>query len=339
MIKPTTRVYLEQTLEGVSIPAIIHNGNFFFVDIDVYENGRVECWNFEDFENFKKNVNEGWVRVNIPDNKDISIHGLGSWTISNGNWSFSQKTFIDYVLSLIKELNPTMDNIYRYTQKKINGISVGEDGRGKIYKEHKRVQDDIFTEKINGQCVNLFYKIKKDYHLIKVNVFTDNTINLSRLENTVELNFEEFEKLVNNEIIVTEVPINSKVQIYGLGSFTIHKTSHITSIKEKLLEIKDIQRDLKGESSTIEICIEAYEIYMGNPTLANKEKLKISYENVPDHQKIYVGDMDTKDIEVRMIIYGEQEIENWSHYKVAKAMGEKLPTITIPKLNDEKNNS
>lgn len=52
---------------------------------------------------------------------------------------------------------------------------------------------------------------------------------------------------------------------------------------------------------------------------------------------MYVGDMDTKDIEVRMIIYGDQEIENWSHYKLAKERGEALPTIIVPKPNDEQN--
>ena len=50
---------------------------------------------------------------------------------------------------------------------------------------------------------------------------------------------------------------------------------------------------------------------------------------------MYVGDMDVKDTAVRMIIYGEQEIENWSHYQVAKERGEELPTINIPNPKKE----
>ena len=98
-------------------------------------------------------------------------------------------------------------------------------------------------------------------------------------------------------------------------------------------------RDLNGQPSSIDICREAHQNYISNPTIENRKKLKISYENVPDHQKMYVGDMDMKDIEVRMIIYGENEIENWSHYQVAKSLGKPLPTIEITKPNDEKNNS
>ena len=39
--------------------------------------------------------------------------------------------------------------------------------------------------------------------------------------------------------------------------------------------------------------------------------------------------------EIRMIIYGKQEIENWSHYQVAKKLGDELPNIEIPEIKDE----
>ena len=71
------------------------------------------------------------------------------------------------------------------------------------------------------------------------------------------------------------------------------------------------------------------------PMADNKEKLRISYERVPDHHKMYVGDMDIKDTQVRMILYGKQEIEGWSHYQVAQALGEELPTIDIPESEED----
>ncbi|NML37727.1 hypothetical protein HHL17_11030 [Chitinophaga sp. G-6-1-13] len=335
MINPTTRVYRKQLIEGFSIPAIIHNGSYFFVDIDVYADGRVECWHFEDIEHFKKDVRRGWVVSGIPDNNEISIHGLGSWTIINGSWLFDKESFIDYVLKLIKELNPALENIYQYSQKTVNGIKIGESGNGSVYKEHKRTPNDLFPEKITGESVNLFYKVNNEYYLTKVLVFPDLTISLSRLEKTVDINLEEFEELINKEIIVSEIPAGSIVNIYGLGSFTVQEAQYTTDIKEKLLEVRDLIKELKGEPSAIDVCREAYQRYIDHPTLNNKEQLKISYEAVPDHQKMYVGDMDTKDTAVRMIIYGEQEIENWSHYRVAKAMGEKLPTIQVPTPKEE----
>lgn len=304
MIKPSTKVYKKQILEGFSIPAIIHNGSYFFVDIDVYENGRVSCWHLEDFEHFKNDVHRGWVSTCIPENENISIHGLGDWQIQNGNWLFNNDSFIEYVHNLIKELNPNLENIYKYSEKKINGISVYESGNGKIYKELKNFKNDPFPEKIDGDSINLFYKKGVEYELVKVNIFNDDTIQLSRIKKPIDLTLEKFEQLIEQKKLISEIPPNSKVSIYGLGSFEIVKTSFVTKIKDKLLEVKDTLRELKGEPSTIDICIEAHQNYIDNPTEENREKLRISYENVPKHQRMFVGDMDTKDREVRMIIYG-----------------------------------
>lgn len=339
MINPTTKVYRQKTVEGFSIPAIIRNGSYFFVDLDVYEDGRVNCWNFEDFEHFKKDVRRGWVKLSIPDNEEISINGLGAWTITGGVWIFEQESFIDYVLSLIKKLNPKLKNIYQHSMKKVNGVTISERGNGTIYKTHYDTPDDVCPDKIDGKSTNLFYKVKDEYHLVQLNIFADQTLRLSRLEETVELSFPELEELVTKEIIVTQVPALSRVHIYGLGSFTMKEVQYCADVQQKLLEIRDIIGKLNGAPTSIQLCRQAHTQYISDPTLSNKERLKICYENVPDHQKMYVGDMDTKDVEVRMIIYGEQEIERWSHYQLAKARGEKLPTITIPTPKNKTHNS
>ncbi len=35
-------IYRNQVINGVTIPRFIHNGTYFFVDLEVYEDGRVE---------------------------------------------------------------------------------------------------------------------------------------------------------------------------------------------------------------------------------------------------------------------------------------------------------
>ncbi|MCB9871486.1 MAG: hypothetical protein H6837_16640 [Planctomycetes bacterium] len=81
---------------------------------------------------------------------------------------------------------------------------------------------------------------------------------------------------------------------------------------------------------------EAFQQYLEEPTLKAKDELQAAYEAVPEHHRMYVGDMDTKDIPVRMIIYGEEEIEGWSHRAVARSLGEEeLPPIDVPKPEDE----
>ncbi|MBD2767526.1 hypothetical protein IC235_06435 [Hymenobacter sp. BT664] len=272
--------------------------------------------------------------LNIPDKEEISIHELGSWKIKEGSWLFSKESFIDYVLSLIKELNPELQNIYTYSQKVVNGVRIGEGGTGTVYKENKTIPHGLFPEKVDGDSVNLFYKLDEVYYLVKTNIFSDGTITLSRLEDPVQLSVEEFEGLAMQGMITTVVPLNARVHIYGLGSFTVDECFYSISLTDKLLQIKDVFRELRGELSTLDICREAHQDYLDNPTADNKEKLRISYEAVPSHHRRYVGDMDVKDTQVRMILYGKQEVEGWSHYQVAQAMGEQLPTINIPDSND-----
>ncbi|PSL26343.1 DUF7638 domain-containing protein [Chitinophaga ginsengisoli] len=331
-MQPTTRVYRKQIIEGVSIPALIHNDSYFFTDLDVYEDGRVSCWNFEDLEHFKKDVRRGWVALSVPENEYISIHGLGKWSVKNASWTFDSETFIEYVSSLIKELNPHMENIFKYRQKVVKGVRIGETGTGIIYKPEN--PKDIFPEKIEGNSTNLLYRSGDEYYLVKATVFADLKISLNRLEKPLDLTFAELQELVDKKVVLTELPAQARVCIYGLGSFNIGECGYVIAIDQKLLEIQDQLRELRGEPGSKQICIEAYNKYLENPVSENKEQLKVSYENVPAHERMYLGDMDTKDIPIRMIIYGEQEIENWSHYRVAKARGMELPVIRIPKQKD-----
>lgn len=325
------KTYRTKEIQGVSLPGFIKNGTHFFVDLEVYEDGRVECWNFQDFEHFKKDVNRGWVAVGIPDGNEISIHSLGSWKITDGSWKYTKSTFIDYVWSIVKELNPKLENLYTYSERKVNGMTIGESGRGKIYKEDKRIPNDPFPDKVKGTGINLFLKDDNaDYHLVRFDIYDRDSIIVSRYEKPLEMTLTEFEELVSNGKVLTEPPIGASVLVSGLGKFKIQEENYSTNISEKVLEIKDTIRVLKGEPSTVEVCTETYDRYVQNPTETLKQELKEAYEKIPEHERMYVGDMDIKDTAVRMIIYGNEEIENWSHYRAAKQMGKELPKITIP---------
>ncbi len=328
--------YRTKVIEGVSIPGIIKNGTHFFVDLEVYEDGRVECWNFEDFEHFKKDVQSGWVSVNIPNGCEISIHSLGNWTIDESSWIYNKDSFIDYVWSIVKHLNPNLTNLYTYSEKKVNGVTISESGKGKVYREKKSVPNDPFPEKIQGEGINLFFKDdKSEYHLVRFDVYHQDSIFVNRFEKPFEITLARFEQMISEGRILTDLPLGAQVCIFGLGKFKIQEKHFSAKISEKLLEVKGAIRVLNGEPSTLELCREVYQEYIDNPTEGLKEKLQEAYENIPEHERIYVGDMDVKDTAVRMIIYGEQEIENWSHYQIAKEMGDELPFINVPKPKKE----
>jgi hypothetical protein len=324
-----TRVYRQQVLEGFAIPAFIHNGSYFFVDLDIYENGRVQCWNFEDFASFQRDVHRGWVVLSIPDGQAISIHGLGNWRIEQGKWQFTKQTFIAHVERLIQELNPGWQNIYTYVERRVNGVVMGESGEGTVYK--KTTPASFFSERLDGASLNLFYRQSATYWLVQVTVFADGLVQLARLETPMDLTLVALRELVSQQVVVTEVPLGATVSVYGLGSFRAGPASYVASVQDKVLELEDMQRQLVGEPTTLELCRQAYAAYIAKPTVTYQDLLRTAYERVPEHLRAYVGDMDTRDTAVRMIVYGEQEIEGWSHYQVAQARGEELPTINLPK--------
>ncbi len=335
-IEPQTKVVRTKEIAGISIPAIIHNDSYFFDDLTVYEDGTVECWELTDLNLFKRKLEQGWVKLSIPNNKSISIHGLGDWKIDDGSWLFDKESFYEYVVSIIKKLNPESQNFYKIYKQKINGVSIMESGQGNIFKEQKEYEHEIFPTKINGESFNVFYKQDSKYFLVNLVAFADEKIQIHRLPEIIEFNLQELQKQVENGNILTDIPKNSVVEIYGLGNFKVLDTDYPSEkIEEKLLEVSDIIENLNNRPTSIEICREVFEEYIKNPTVELKEKLKIAYEKVPEHQRMYVGDMDMKDTAVRMIIYGDEEIKNWSHYIVAESMGEELPTINVPKPKDE----
>ena len=333
MHPPTTKVYRQQVQEGFSIPAIIRNGSYFFVDLDVYENGRVYCWNFEDFASFQRDVHRGWVVLQVPDGEALSVHGLGEWRIDHGEWQFNPQTFIAYVEALIRVLNPGWHNIHTHHERRVNGVVIGESGNGTVYK--KDAPTNFFSERIDGASINLFYRQEAAYWLVRVNVFADGTLHLARLDAPVELTLDALEHLVQEHVVLTQVPPGATVRVHGLGQFTVAQELHAVSVRNKLLEIRDIQRTLAGEPTSIQCCREAYEAYAAQPTASRRDALREAYERVPEHLKRYVGDMDIKDTQVRMVLYGEQEIEGWSHRQAAQALGEELPTIGLPKPEAE----
>lgn len=305
------KIYKKQIIEGVSIPAVIHNGNYYFVDLDVYENGRVYCWNFEDFEHFKNDVRRGWVVTSIPNGKNISIHNLGDWKIKNGKWNFDAESFIEYIEKQIREMNPHWENIYTHRQKIINGVRVGEDGKGTPYKVEMG-EYNWAKEKLDGESFDLFYKQDGFYSLVQVSVFKDATLHICRIENPFEISLEKFEEIIKNGEILSQIPTNSLVKIYGLGEFIAESEDYAEEIENLLLEIKEKVKELNNEPTFFDICLETFEMFKENPTEENRQKLKEAYENVPEHTRMYLGDMDTRDDEYILII--EDGIEEWLKY-------------------------
>ncbi|MFS0858475.1 hypothetical protein [Paenibacillus taichungensis] len=88
---------------------------------------------------------------------------------------------------------------------------------------------------------------------------------------------------------------------------TFSEESFAENVDDKYLELLDMYKKLSGEQTTFEECRNAYHLYLEDPSEFNRGQLKEKYERVPEHQRLYLSDMDTKDMDYQRIIYTPEE--------------------------------
>lgn len=328
-----TAITRTEVLEGFSIPGIIHNMQYHLTDLQVYSDGLISCWEMVDLSMFKDKLNKGWVVTSIPDGEAISIFSLGHWNIEQGEWQYTRETLYDYIYSLVKRLNPTLENLHNYNGS--NSKMVGKANVAKHFMPDPKPYhfDDLnsfFPRKVIGEKFHFFYRNEdtKTY-LAELSIYKSGHIEITNLPTKKIYKFEDLTDLAQKGILTTDLKIGETITILNLGSFRIASGSGV-DINFKLNELTDKFNELNGRENSIAKCARIFDEYKQNPTKKLRDELKEAYEAVPEHQRIFVGTMDTKDYEVRQVIYGDQVKKEWEdHY------GYEYPYDDMPKPIDE----
>jgi len=328
-----TTITRTEVLEGFSIPGIIHNMQYHFTDLQVYSDGLISCWEMVDLSMFKDKLNKGWVVTSIPDGEAISIFSLGHWRIQQGEWQHTKETLYNYVYSLVKKLNPTLENLHNY-----NGNNSKMVGKANVAKHfiptpkpyHFDDPNSFFPNRINGEKFHFFYRNDdNNTYLAELSIYKSGNIEITNLPKKKIHKFEDLNDLTKNGTLTTDLKIGETVSILNLGSFKVVSGSGV-DIKFKLNELTDKFNELNGRENSIAKCARIFDEYKQNPTKKLRDELKEAYEAVPEHQRIFVGTMDTKDYEVRQVIYGDIIKKEWED-----DYGYEYPYDDMPKPIDE----
>lgn len=301
---------IERTMKiaGRFVPGIIHNSSYFLVDLEVFEDGLIDCWEMVDLEIFEKKVQSGWVCPAVPEGEIISIHHLGAWKIESANWIFNTQNYTEHLRNIIGELNPKFHNIHNChgrTEKKFGKSRVSILGMAKGKPIRKENPNDYFSSTHKGESFRAFLKLSTtEYNLISVNIFSDGVIQLAGIPEPITLNITGFQDYINRDQITSDIPLHATVNIHGLGRCVFGECTYVVDISEKAKEVRDIIAKLCGDKTTSDICYEIYQSFQQDPSNENRVMLKKAYESVPDHLRIYIlGDMDDRDIPIIEIIY------------------------------------
>jgi hypothetical protein len=318
-------------IKGVSFEGIIRNGSYFLVDISVFEDGIVDCWEGVDLALFRKKVSEGWVRTSVPDGAVVSAHDLAHMTIANTEWLMTPQKLIERVEAIVKALNPSMLNLYD-----MNGSNVDRSGKIGVLKVNRMSNETwranensaLMAQPIKGITHKAFWRENDKVHIVTVSLFDDNQVRITGADTEEVMSFEA----LRDDDRLSVARKGDRIWIAGLGSFDVTDIE-FTIPKDAFLAELEISRDrMLGRMTPTLRTIEAFKRYMGSPDKESLEELREAYESVPAHMRRYCGNQDTKDIPIRIALYGEEEIENWSHYELAKSRGETLPSIRVPKV-------
>ena len=298
------KIYRYQRVEGKYFPGIINNANYFFTTVALYEDGVINCWEKVEFHNIKNVIDKDWLCCEAPNGENISIFQVGDYTIKSAKWKYNKETYYKTIIDNLKELNPKIESINKITRE----VSKEDYKKEMLVTSNpfKMEYKKNFYQWFDGDNTFIFYNLGGQLYLTTLTAYEDKTFEIGLLEEKY-FSLEEIKEMFEKNILTTEV--KDKFFIKDFAEIEIEKINYFVEKSQKFKEIEDMIKKVCEEETTLELCREAYFEYLADPCDYTKEKLRKAYEAVPEHERIYLGDMDSKDWDYQRILYSDKKRE------------------------------
>lgn len=295
-------IYRKQIIEGISVPGIIHNSNYYFVDMAVYEDGTVDCWHKSDLTQFRNDIDKGWVIPQVPIGAELSVYGLGDFTVRDAKWLHDKNGFYQYIENIVRKLNPEMENLYHETPRIAEKWKKVHVSWSETPKACKR-KGDFGYDLLDGMSEYVFYQNDDKLQITFLTAYEDKTLRIDA-KGDIYYSLDEILKMFDTEDLRVSLKNEEWVHIDGLGEVLLAPDEYSnTKLKEKKKEVAEMVAEMANEPTAHDKCIEAYHNYLVEPSDYTREKLREAYEAVPEHQRMFLGDMDGKDSDFVRILY------------------------------------
>lgn len=299
------KVYRQQRIEGVTISAVIRNGGYFWHSMAVYEDGTVSVWDKIDLDDVPQKIAAKKLMFNVPEGKELSVFELCSLKIVSAQWNYNEQSFYDRIVETVRSINPEMANIYKTTEReksKWKEHHVGFSASPTPCKLGAKFGYDL----LKGDNAHIFLRKDGGLILTELYCYADETFSIDGLEGFFE--FSDIERMFKDKTLSTKPKKGEKIILGDLGVVEA-EADFAVSPKNKLSELKNKSLRVQGKPDAHEAAIKAYHAYLVEPTEFCKNKLREAYEAVPEHERCYLGDMDTRDSDFRRILYTDNKRE------------------------------
>lgn len=301
------KIRRSKIVEGTSIPGVICNGGqYFYIDVDIYEDGMANCWELVDLKGLRNKIDCNWLTALVPTGENVSVHGLGAFQVKEADWRFDQHSYYEHIVQTIRVLNPDFVNIYEVSKRE----QEQQEARRVAHSPQSTdfyVKSELFYQTVEGRGFHIFMKYEDANYLVRMTVYQDGQVMINNLPEEVQCHLDETSAWFQDGTLFTTFDGDISIRILGLGEVTLSEPLYAADIEEKCKELIDIHKKLNGEKSAHEECRDAYYLYLENPTEFYREKLREKYERVPEHERMYLGDMDSKDWDYQRILYRPDE--------------------------------
>lgn len=292
------RLAYRRRVEGISTWGIIHNIQYFLVNIPIFEDGSADCWELHDLNGIKEKIKSGWLVTQVPEGKQLDIFGLGLINIQNADFVFDNESYYKYLYETVKKMNSKMEGLYVKTKDIQDNLK-----RRKVcYTAHEYpIKQEPWLE-YEGLTTSVFQKLTMDsYRVINVACYKDHTFMLSSNEGTY-LSYDQLSDLFEKGELTAEI---NKPAWFVLGDMGKIYGSLIYQVenKNKMAELLELEKKACKEETLHDRCRKLYFEYLVYPNESNRQALKEVYEQLPEHERQYLGDMDSKDSDYYRIIY------------------------------------
>jgi len=301
------KIRRSKMVEGTSIPGVICNGGqYFYIDVDIYEDGMTNCWELVDLKGLRNKIDSNWLTAVVPTGGNFSVHGLGAFQVKEADWRFDQDSYYEHIVQTIRMLNPEFVNIYEISKREQEQQEARRVAHSPQSTEFY-VKSEMFYQTVEGHGFYIFMKYEGANYLVHMTVYQDGQVMINNLPEEVQCPLGEANAWFQDGTLFTTFDGDTPIRILGLGEVMLSEPLYAAEIEEKFKELIDIHKKLNGEKSAHEECRDAYYLYLENPTEFYRENLREKYERVPEHERMYLGDMDSKDWDYQRILYRPDE--------------------------------
>lgn len=280
---------------GFALPAFVHNGWWFLAAVEVYEDGAIFAWDGLDRALFDRKLDQGWVDPQPPDGAWLGLGDLGACVCRDPDWRLTPKDLRAAVDLALARLGPPGR---RLVDLDGDPYALRPDGM----RVAKLSLPDTRPRRgpVDGRRIEVLRRERDDaVSLVGLTLWGDA---LAQVDGEEAAPADAvLERLASGDLR-TSAPDGARVTIPGLGSFTLAQSSWSVRRAERVREARALLAELGGADDPVRACRDAHARYAADPTDARREALRAAYEAVPRHLRMYCGDMDTKDSEIRRIL-------------------------------------